>query len=259
MFKRMTTSLTKPPLAVFFMKDSWGRVILYLLLIPLFLMLPTWLESTVNPGMKLDRYELLVETIQKDFILEDTKIVDGILTTNQNKTASFEYFQLTIGNQEASSDKIQIVFLEEDLAIYMTDIEILRKDYDDLGLSQFDFSIVGSSNARVLANAIRTFYNTTNLFTTTEVFISYFVGLFDYIFYAILMALFMLMFTRSLPIPFRFRLKLSVYLSTIFVVIDLLAALFKVPAISYLIIPVLYIWHFWAYRSIKIVDQGLTL
>ena len=141
----------------------------------------------------------------------------------------------------------------------MTDIEILRKDYDDLGLSQFDFSIVGSSNARVLANAIRTFYNTTNLFTTTEVFISYFVGLFDYIFYAILMALFMLMFTRSLPIPFRFRLKLSVYLSTIFVVIDLLAALFKVPAISYLIIPVLYIWHFWAYRSIKIVDQGLTL
>ena len=92
MFKRLTTSLTKPPLAVFFMKDRWGRVILYLLLIPLFLVVPAWLQSIVNPGMRLDRYERLVEAIQEDLIMKNAEIVDGILTTDESTQANFDYF-----------------------------------------------------------------------------------------------------------------------------------------------------------------------
>lgn len=259
MFKRLTTSLTKPPLAVFFMKDRWGKVILYLLLIPLFFVIPTWLEQTINPGMRLDRYERLVDAIQRDLILSNASIVDGTLQTTETKKATFDYFELVLGEYQPVQDKIQFVFLPNDLAVYMADIEMARSTYVELGLTTYDFNNNSQENVRLLAASIRTLYNETALFKTTELFLAYFSGLFDFVFYSLLMALFMMVFTRQLPIPFSFRLKLSVYLSTIFAVVELVAILFGSALIAYLSIPVLYIWHFWAYRSIKIVDQGLTI
>jgi len=260
MFKRFTTSLTKPPLAVFFMKDRWSRVILYLFLMPLFFVIPALIQSLVNPGMRLDRYEMLVTAIQSDFTMSDTMIQEGVLTTSTvSKTAVFEYFQLTLLEPAMVQDHIQFVFLEQDLAIYIADIEITRTDYDDIGLSNFDFSIQSSANARTLASSIKTFYDATDLFNTAEMFLAYFGGLIDYLFYALLMAFFMMLFTRQLPIPFTMRFKLSIYLSTIFVVVELLAILFHSGVISLFTIPVLYAWHFWAYRSIKIIDKGLTI
>ncbi|MDY0294173.1 MAG: DUF1189 family protein [Acholeplasmataceae bacterium] len=259
MFKRLSTSLTKPPLAVFFMKDRWGRVILYLLLIPLFLVVPAFIQSLINPGMRLDRYEALVQAIETDFILTDTQIVDGVLSTSANTTAAFDYFQLTLMNPEPIQDKIQFVFLNEDLAIYVADIEISRMDYDDINLSNYDFSDNSTGNVRMLASSVKTFYDQTQLFNSAEMFLAYFGGLFDYVFYTFLMALFMMLFTKQLPIPFSLRLKLSVYLTTIFVIVELVAILFNSGFISFLTIPVLYFWHFWAYRSIKIIDKGITI
>ena len=259
MFKRLTTSLTKPPLAVFFMKDRWGRVILYLLLIPLFLVVPAWLQSIVNPGMRLDRYERLVEAIQEDLIMKNAEIVDGVLTTDENTQANFDYFQLVLGDYQPVQDKIQFVFLPQDLAVYIADVEISRSTYEELGLANFDFKNNSTENVRLLASSVRILYDETSLFKTSEMFLAYFGGLFDFIFYALLMALFMMLFTRQLPIPFFPRLKLSVYLTTVFVIVELAAILFNSALVSYLVIPVLYFWHFWAYRSIKIVDQGLTI
>jgi hypothetical protein len=257
MFKRLTTSLTKPPLAVFFMKDKWPRVILYLLLIPMFLMIPSWMKSLISPGMSLDRYERMVNAISQDFVLEDTAITDGMLITDVQATATFDYFNIIIGDYTLEQDKIQFVFLPQDLALYVANMEISRTSYATLGLDNHDFSDGSVSNVRRLASAIKLFHDDIGLFSTAEIFVAYFTGLFDYIFYALLMTLFMMVFTRQLPLPFGMRLKLSIYLSTLYVFVELLAILFGVVWIEYLIIPLLYIWHFWAYRSIKIVDRGL--
>ena len=259
MFKRLTTSLTKPPLAVFFMKDSWGKVILYLLFVPLFFMIPTWLKSTINPGMSLNRFETMVSAISEDIHLEQAIITDGVLSNTESASTSFDYFQINIGNYQPSQDKIHFVFLPQDLAIYVADIEIERMSYEEVGLYNFDFSDHSPENVRRLASGIKTFYNETRLFTTAEIFLSYVIGLFDHIFYAFLMAFFVMLFTRHIPLPFQMRLKLSIYLSTIYVVVELVAILFNEPSISYLVIPMLYIWHFWAFKSIKMVDRGLTV
>ena len=259
MFKRLTTSLTKPPQAVFFMKDSWGRVILYLLFVPLFLMIPSWLKGLVNPGMTLSRYELMVSAISKDIQLNETSITEGILQTSEEAEASFEYFQINIGSYTPTKDKIHFVFLPQDIALYVADIEIQRTSYQSIGLENYDFSDHTAQNVRLLATGIKTFYNQTSLFQTAEAFLAYFSGLFDLLFYALLMSFFVMMFTRHLPIPFPLRFKLSVYLSSIYVVVELVSLLFNSPAISYLVIPLLYVWHYWAYRSIKIVDRGLTV
>jgi len=259
MFKRLTTSLTKPPQAVFFMKDSWGKVILYLLFIPLFLMIPSWLKGIANPGMTLSRYELMVQSITQGIILEDTKITEGVLETSEEAKTVFEYFQINIGTYTPTQDKIHFVFLPQDLAIYVSDIEIQRTSYQSIGLENYDFSDRSQENIRMLATGIKAFYNQTSLFETAEAFVAYASGLFDLLFYALLMSFFVMMFTRHLPLPFGMRFKLSIYLSTIYVVVELVAVLFNSPGISYLVIPLLYVWHFWAYRSIKIVDKGLTV
>ncbi|HOI85921.1 MAG TPA: DUF1189 family protein [Acholeplasmataceae bacterium] len=257
MFKRLTTSLTKPPLAVFFMKDKWPRVILYLLLIPMILMIPAWMKSLISPGMTLDRYERMVSAISQDLVLEDTAIVDGTLITTQTSIATFDYFNLVVGDFTADQNKIYIAFLPQDMALYVANMEINRASYTSLGLEQHDFSDGSVANVRLLASAIKDFHDELGLFTTAEIFVAYFTGLFDYAFYAILMTLFMSIFTRQLPIPFGMRLKLSIYLTTLYVIVELLAILFGSFWIEYLIIPLLYVWHFWAYRSIKIVDPGV--
>ena len=181
MFKRLTTSLTKPPLAVFFMKDRWGKVILYPLLIPLIFVIPTWLQQTINPGMRLDRYELLVDAIQQDLILSDASIVGGTLETSETKKATFDYFEIVLGEYQPVQDKIQFVFLPNDLAVYIADIEMSRSTYVELGLETFDFNNNSEENVRLLAASIRTLYNETSLFKTTEMFLAYFSGLFDFI------------------------------------------------------------------------------
>lgn len=257
MFKRLTTSLTKPPLAVFFMKDSWPRVILYFLLIPVLLMIPAWMKSLISPGMSLERFERMVTSLSESFVIEEAIIIDGQLQTSSQAVASFDYFHIVMGDFSPSQDKIYLVFLERDLALYVANMEINRASYGEIGLEAHDFSDGSVSNIRRLASAIKVFHDDIGLFATAEIFVAYFVGLFDYLFYAILMTLFMMIFTRQLPIPFGMRLKLSIYLTTLYVVVELIAILFGSLWIEYLIIPLLYIWHFWAYRSIKIVDRGL--
>jgi len=259
MFKRLTTSLTKPPLAVFFMKDSWGKVILYLILLPTLLMLPAWLKILVNPGMSLDRYQQLMTAIEKDLTLSNTLIVDGTLITTETAKTQFEHFEININSYEPTQDKIHFVFLSNDLAIYVIGTEITRASYETIGLENYDFSDTTSDNRLILASGIRALYEENAIFTTSEIFLAYFKGLFDFVFYALIMTLFMMIFTRALPIPFGMRFKLSIYLTTIAIFIELLALLFSTPALTYLAIPILYIWHFWAYKSIKVIDKGLTI
>lgn len=258
MFQRLTTSLTKPPLAVFFMKDSWKRVLLYLLLVPMLLMIPTWLKSTISPGMSVSRYERLISAIST-LELSDAEIVDGVLITDETSSATFDYYQISVGNTELSADKVHFIFLEDGLLLRISQLDLIKSDYTSIGLENYDFSDQSALNVRLLAQSIKSVYEETNVFTIAEVSLSYFEGIIDFVFYAFLMSGLMYFFTKHIPIPYGFRLKLSIYLSTIFVFIKLLVILFNLPLLHYLVIPVLYIYHFWAYKSMKIIDRGITV
>jgi hypothetical protein len=89
-----------------------------------------------------------------------------------------------------------------------------------------------------------------------DVLLAYFTGLFDYLFYVLLLGLLGTLFIQRAPIPFKFRLKLSIYLTTIFVVIEFVLSLFNASQFGFISFLTAYMYHIWAYRSMKIIEVG---
>lgn len=255
MFKRLTTSLTRPPQAVFFIKDSWGKTLLYFFLIPMLLMIPVWLSVTINPGMSVDRYEILVSSIKRDMVLEGTMIENGVLINPQDVTTSFEYFTIGMGNISTSNQQIMFYFDQTKLTLKVANITFDGVSYSEINLDNYDFSDSSNTNVRRLAGAIKTYYDAVDVFDTSEIFIVYLSAIIDYALLALLMAFLMIFVSRTLPFTFSQRLKLSVYLSTIWIFMQLVIILFDEPILDFLAVGVLYVYHFWAYRSIKWVER----
>ena len=256
MFKRMTTSLSKPPLAVFFMKDSWGRALLYLFFIPLLLTIPLVIQSAIQPGMTISRYDNLVQVIQKDFTAPNTTIQNGILTFETDKKAKFDHFTIYIGNLEMDQSSIAIKFEASDLVLYMNRVEMDRISYEEINLLEHDFSDNSLENSKKLASSIRLFYNEQDALMMADIMLVYLFGLYDYTFYVLLMALMMMIFVPRIQIPFRHRFKLSIYLSTILIFLQLALSLFGLSQLDFLGVFVLYFYHIWAYRSMKTIQKG---
>lgn len=256
MFKRLTTSLTRPPQAVFFIKDSWGKTLLYFLLIPMLLMIPIWLSVTINPGMSIDRYEGLVDAIKRDFVLEGTWIENGRLVNPQDATTSFDYFTVGMGDIESSNQQILFYFAETELTLKVANITFDGITYDSLNLSDYDFGDDSNINIRRLAGAIKQYYDAVEVFDTSEIFIVYLSAMIDYALLVLLMAFLMIFISRDVPFTFSQRVKLSVYLSTIWIFMQLIIILFDETILDFLAVGVLYFYHFWAYRSIKWIEGG---
>ena len=259
MFKRMTTSLSKPPLAVFFMKDSWVRALLYLFFIPLLLIIPLLIQSTIQKGMSISRYDALVQVIQKEFTTQNTSITDGILTYESSLKINIDYFFIHLGNQETERSQIVLKFETEDIVLYMSNTEFARKSYEDIHLMDHDFSDNSLENSRKLANAIKVFYDEQDIFFMADLIVIYRDGLYNYVFYVFLMVIMMMLFVPQIQIPYRYRFKLSIYLSTILIFIQLILALFGLSQLEFISIFALYFYHIWAYRSMKTIQKGVIL
>lgn len=255
MFKRLATSITRPPLAVFFIKDTWVKIILYLFFIPLIMTLPLMLKTMIDPGMNQSRFERMTAIIRSDFQIENTKIESGILTLGASKTATFDFFTLRMGAMESDTQSVVIHFEETDLVFRFRGFEFGRKSYLDLGLSEYDFSIATSANSMILGAAIRILYNEIGTFGISDVTLSFMYNLFDYVLYVFLMAVLMIFFAQELEFSFVERVKLSTYLSSIFGISQLMLALFGIQGAEVVSMILLYGFHLWAYRNIHIVRK----
>lgn len=259
MYKRLATSITRPPLAVFFIKDTWVRIILYLFFIPFIMTLPLMVRTMIDPGMNQQRFERMTSVIRSDFQIENTKIESGILTIGSSKTAVFDFFTLSIGEVEPQSQTVTIRFEETELVFEFGQFEFGRKSYVDLGLLEYDFSIATSSNSMILGSAIRILYNEIGTFGISDITLSYMYHLFDYILYVLLMAFIMVFFARELEFTFLERVKLSTYLSSIFGISYFIMALFGLQGAEIISMILLYAFHLWAYRSIHVVRKESEL
>jgi hypothetical protein len=65
------------------------------------------------------------------------------------------------------------------------------------------------------------------------------------------------MFVKRVPMAFSMRLKLSLYLTTIYAVIQLILVLFNASYLNILGMIAAYIYHNLAYRSITIIPKGV--
>lgn len=257
MFKRLTTSLTKPPYVVFFLNDSWVRVIIYFLILPFILVIPFLVRQTIQPGMNINRYEELVSVIKSDLLGNSMKIEDGILIGEDIYETSFDYIGLHLGYTYGSMNQFVISLDQKEITFRLMNIETYAISYEKLGLMNFDFSIDSIENARLLASYIKDFYDLQNYTTIYEATMIYIIRLTDYLIYIFFMPLIMLLLFRSNSLLFMQKIKLSIYLTTIYFFIEFLFVLFNFKNLEFISMLVLYIYHYLAYRSIIVIKKGV--
>jgi hypothetical protein len=256
MLQRLKMSLTQPPRVVFFLNDSWLRILLYILLMPLILIVPAIIQSSINPGMNLDRATLLTQTIYQDLLGYEAEIIDGTLFFNEPVMVSFDYIDLNIGTSKNAREIIGFTFSEKELILTVGRMEYQRATYEELALTNFDFRDKTNENALVLSIAIRNFYNQQSIIDTFEVILLYFMRMLDYLLFILFMPLVMLLIFRHHQMTWTQRFKFSVYLTTIWVFVELFIDLINQRELGFLSILMLYIYHFWAYRSIIVIKKG---
>jgi hypothetical protein len=239
------------------MKDSWGKSILYLFFLPLFLIIPNIISQSINSGMSIERYDLMVQAIHRNLWAEDNIIDDFQLTASETYQASFDYFTIYVGDQQVAMDSVAFLMTDSSVILYMSNVEIARISYEALGLESFDFNIRTTENARILASYIRTFYNAQNELMIFDIILFYFVGLFDYLFYALFMVFFSMLFIQGIQLPVGYRIKLSIYLTSIYVISKLIFMLFGVPQLEIISLLLVSIYHMWAYRSMRFISKGV--
>lgn len=256
MLHRILQSLTKPPHVVFFLKDSWLRIALYFFMMPFILILPAILDVFINPGMPIGRYSLMTQTIYQDLLETDAKIEEGRLLYTTPTSVTFDTIDLNIGRRNNPREIIAFTFTEDALVLSIGQMTYLTKTYVELGLESFDFSLKTIENAQTLSQTIRLFYNEATIIDTFEVILLYFLRMIDFLIIVLIVPLAMLLIFRHHPLTYLNRLKLSIYLSTIWVFVELFITLIGQPALGFLSLLALYIYHLWAYRSIIVIDKG---
>ncbi len=259
MFKRLIISLTKPPQLVLFMKDSYKRIILYLILLPLILVIPSAIRFAINPDMSVAQYNALSEVLEADFNLQGSTIDDGVFSTTLSQTAQFDYFQITTTTTALNAYSMTFYFDTDKVILYLGTTSYRDLSYVSLGIENYTFDFTDSNNVTLLANAIRTLYNTQQLTNYIQLMSVYFIGLVDFLIVVLMLAVIDYFIIPNQPFPFKLRFKLSVYGSTIYIFAELIFILTNISQLNFISIIIAYAYHIWIYRSIKIIPKGVNL
>lgn len=259
MFSRLRTSLTNPPEAIRYTKDSWIRVMGHLLGIPLFLLLPAVLAMIVTPGMSQARYSALVTAIQEDFKTEGAVIEEGTLSGNAVMTASFDHFILALGSAPETMSAVVVLFHEDGIRVSVGDALLDDVSYDTLGLSSHDFADTSDEAVGILSVALRDVLEDIPAIIVLDLMIVYMAGLIDYALIVMFMTLALLLFASSLPMSFGARFRLSAYVSSVHVIVGLILALFGLEELAPLSVIPTYAFNVWAYRGIRRTWKGDAL
>jgi hypothetical protein len=67
----------------------------------------------------------------------------------------------------------------------------------------------------------------------------------------------MLIFVTKVQFSYLMRFKLSVYLTTVWMVSELILSLFNVQYLDFVSVLLVYIYHVIAYRSIRVIKKGV--
>ncbi len=255
MFKKIATSLSKPPLAIFFMKDSWSKIFLYIFVLPIFLVLPSVFSYVVNPNLDASSYEYLYDTIIEDFRFDDVTIDNYELTYAESKYVSLETFDLAIGVPN-SSNRLTFVFQTEGISVTYFDTEFDFQSYESLNLEAHDFSSTERLDVNQLTIAFEEVYTNQTFIFIAETLSQYLYFVSYFLMIILFMAFISPSFSPLMRMPFAMRFKMSTYISTIYVFTGLVLILTGLYQANTLGVILVYIYHLWVYRSIKVLPKG---
>lgn len=256
MFKKFITSLSKPQQTIFFLTDSWFRVIGYLLTITLIISVPPLIKLAIKPEMDMSTYEELKSALKSDWVQQPASIVDGTLTMEGLAVTDFGGYNIYLGERSEYQWAVNFVFGEKELKVYVRDIPVSAHRYETLALENYDFNTLDNGEITKLSVAIKTVYEKEKVLLFGEIFGQYFLNVLDYVFVAFMLTIAFYFFNYQLQMNFTLRFKFAFYLSSIYVVMRLLLSLFNLEALNPIAVLITALYHFVAFRAIKLVPRG---
>lgn len=243
MYERFKRGLLKPKEIGLYLKDSWRRVWIYFFLLSAILMIPVFILESTYSGLSSQELNIInenfVTAIAGDYKIEDSKLIFPE-DYNQRKYLNLGYYTLNIKNGPISYENmITLYFQEEGIQILFFNVEGGFKPYDELGLSNFDFSDYSTENKVKFGNAINVFVKDYNFETKVIYLIFVFVAtIFD-----LILMITVASFFGPFGVPFKLKFKVGVYASTVYVIMVLFANLFNIEYLIYLgmILMIIYI------------------
>jgi hypothetical protein len=222
-----------------------------LMLTALPFMMITWANTGFSDRNKIEIKEQFVENLSGTH-----KIVDGELIVEQEFLNSDKYINLdiyTIGNVNTPTSPeyqgIRIILIKDGVKLYTFGVLAKTYSYDELGLSDFDFSDYSLTNIDKFIrgiNLIAIEYSTPiKVFSS---FVTLLSSTIELIFFVIISAT----FSRTL-IPFKFKFKIAVYVLTPYVVMSLFALFLGSGLFIFLGIILMMIYMRIAFSKLKMI------
>lgn len=257
MFNQFRISLTRPKDIYLFLEDAWWQVLLYIFIVPLFLLIPLLLSVISGSTMTDARFQRLQSQIYTSFNAQNAVITEGTLTYQNSYAIQLDaYFVATIGHPR-ELNFLNLSFEEHELVLYVANSKVAYAPYEDLDLLNFDFSSLSTSEANRLATAIRLFLVEYAPLTALDFSLSYFFYLRDFLVIIILMTVFSMIFSSHLELPFGTRFKATTYLATVYMILSLILILLGVPQLQLVALIIFGVYHQLAFRSILINYKGV--
>ena len=211
----------------------------------------TWANTGFSDRNKIEIKEQFVENLSGTH-----KIVAGELIVEQEFLNSDKYINLdiyTIGivNTPTSPEYqgIRIILVKDGVKLYTFGVLAKTYSYDELGLSDFDFSDYSLTNIDKFIRAMNLiaieYSGPTKVFSS---FVTLLSSAIELIFFVIISAT----FSRTL-IPFKFKFKIAVYVLTPYVVMSLFALFLGSGLFIFLGIILMMIYMRIAFSKLKMI------
>ncbi|CCV63978.1 conserved hypothetical protein (DUF1189) [Alteracholeplasma palmae J233] len=240
MYKKLKISLFSPAQIIELINDKWRSIWIYFFSIVLFLMIPTVIVNTMEKGMSVFQYRALSEVIKNE-VRVDGKITNGILETNNNVHVKFDQFDLYIVKDKIDMQltSTHMIILEKDKVHYLfREMPVTSSSYKEIGLENYDFLDISSKNQNIFLNSMDTFFSINKASIVSLVILVDWLG----IVIDLLLVVLVISFFNFKPVPFKYKFKVNIYASTIYVLFNFFAVLFQIQFIAYIGIVLMFVY-----------------
>ncbi len=247
MMTRLILSLRQPRQLLTYINDSKGVVFLYTLIITLLTFLPNILLLNIQGVIDDVGYQDFYENIQTEMFSKNNRIQDGRLTLEEDVDFTYDIFR--ISNSDALSYHIQIVLMESGMSMQISTQEIAFISYDPA--LDVDFNDASIQSVSIFTRYIESFIESVDFMTILYGFSMYISLVIDYILITLFLTLLMSFSIFKTSLHFKKRFKLGLYISTVYVVFNMMTILFQFELLQFFSLLITYFYYVNFYKQFK--------
>ena len=247
MMTRLILSLRQPRQLLTYINDSKGVVFLYTLIITLLTFLPNILLLNIQGVIDDARYQDFYVNFQTEMFSKNNRIQDGRLTLEEDVDFTYDIFR--ISNSDALSYHIQIVLMESGMSMQISTQEIAFISYDPA--LDVDFNDVSIQSVSIFTRYIESFIESVDFMTILYGFSMYISLVIDYILITLFLTLLMSFSIFKTSLHFKKRFKLGLYISTVYVVFNMMTILFQFELLQFFSLLITYFYYVNFYKQFK--------